>query len=208
MKKDEHNHKIDRNTCENSYNIKRKKYNINTFAKIDNNKEKIQVFNSVNNASINKKKRKVVDFMINRTLIIGFSDCGKSCLMNHFLRQKQQPIFKITKSLYQYPKIKAQRSDQIQPIENYENSTVVFDDILLSTQESKIDLFFTRGRHNINDKHYMSQSYFHLPKNTIRKNSIIFSLFKQFLGDIVFLFHDIAGLDLILGEWNEFCRKA
>ena len=32
--------------------------------------------------------------------------------------------------------------DEIQQSENYENSTVVFDDMLLSKQESNIDLFF------------------------------------------------------------------
>ena len=30
---------------------------------------------------------------------------------------------------------------------NYENSVVVFDEMVLSKQESKIDLFSTRGRH-------------------------------------------------------------
>ena len=53
------------------------------------------------------------------------------------------------KSLNQYPNIKAQASDEIQALENYENSTVVFDDMLLSKQESNIDLFFTGGRHSI-----------------------------------------------------------
>ena len=37
-----------------------------------------------------------------RTLIIGFSNCGKSYLMNHILTRKQEPIFtkyKIIKSI-------------------------------------------------------------------------------------------------------------
>ena len=81
--------------------------------------------------------------------------------MNLILHQKQEPIFIITKSLNQYPNIKAQTSDEIQPLEHYENSTVVFDDMLLSKQESTIDLFFTRGRHNNIDFYFVSQSYFH-----------------------------------------------
>ena len=128
--------------------------------------------------------------------------------MNHILFQKQEPIFVITKSLNQYPDIKAQTSDEIEPLENYENSTVVFDDMLLSKQESNIDLFFTRGRHNNIDLYYMSQSYFHLPKNTIRNNSNIIILFKQTLRDIILLFHDKAGLDMNLEEWKDLCRKA
>ena len=60
----------------------------------NNNKEKIQVVNSVN-----KKKTKVVGSVNgnNRTLVIGFSNCGKTYLMNHILHQKQEPIFIITK---------------------------------------------------------------------------------------------------------------
>ena len=66
--------------------------------------------------------------------------------MNYTLLQKQEPKFRTTKLLNQYPCTKAQPSDEIQPLDNYENSTVVFD-MLLSKQESNIGLFFTRRRH-------------------------------------------------------------
>ena len=140
----------------------------NTFSRNDYNK--IKVVNSVKNTNNNKKKTKVVDSMKNKnnqTFIIGFSKCGKTYRMNHILIQKQQPIFIFTKSLNQYPNTKAETSDEIHPLEHYENSTVVFDNMLLSKQESNIDLFFTRGRHSNIDIYYISQSYFHLPKNTL-----------------------------------------
>ena len=69
--------------------------------------------------------------MNNRTLIIGLSNCGKTHPMNHILHQKHEPIFIITKSLNQYPDIKAQTSDENQPVNEFENSVVVFDDMLL-----------------------------------------------------------------------------
>ena len=78
--------------------------------------------------------------------------------MNYLLFQKQDPSFKITKSPNQYPNIKAQTSPEFQPLENYENSTVVFDDIMLSKQKSNIDLFFTRGRYNNFVIYYISQN--------------------------------------------------
>ena len=80
-----------------------------------------------------KNKRKVVNSVnnINRTPIIGFSNCGKTYLMSSILLQKQEPIFIITKSLNQYSDLKAQTSDEDQPLENDENSIVVFDDKLL-----------------------------------------------------------------------------
>ena len=33
-------------------------------------------------------------------------------------------------------------------------------------------------------------------------------LFKQTSRDIILLFHDIAGLDMNLVEWKQFCRNA
>ena len=129
---DEDNYKKDREICKNCYNINRKRYNNNTSSRNDNDKKKIKVVNSVNNKNN----------IYNRTLILGFSNCGKTYLMNHNLLQKQEPIFIIKKSLNQYLNIKAETSDKIHPLEHYENKTVVFDDMLLSIQESKFNLFF------------------------------------------------------------------
>ena len=185
---DKDNYKKDRSICKNCYNINRKKYRTNHI------KKKGKVVDSVNNN--------------NRTLLIGFSNCGKTYLMNHILHQKQEPIYIITKSLNQYPNIKAQTSDEIQPINEYENNVVVFDDTLLSKQESNINRFFTRGRHNNIDFYYISQSYFHLPKNTIRNNSNITIFLKKSLKDIILLFHDIARLDMNLEESKQLCRMA
>ena len=67
----------------------------------------------------------------NRTLIVRVSNSGKSHLVNHILLRKQDPIFLNAQSLNQYPKLKAQTSDEIQPLNEYENSTVAFDVMLL-----------------------------------------------------------------------------
>ena len=96
--------------------FKRKKYNNNTFSRKDNNKKKKKVVNSEN---INRKKRKVVESVnnLNRTLMIGFSNSGRILiyynLMIYVLLQKQEPVFVVTKSLNQYPTIKAQTLDEI-----------------------------------------------------------------------------------------------
>ena len=45
-------------------------------------------------------------------------------------------IFVVTKLVNEYPNIKAQTSYEFQPLENYENRTVVFDDMLLPTQQA------------------------------------------------------------------------
>ena len=90
------------------------------------------------NSGFSKKKTRVVDSMNknkSRTLIIGFSDCRKTYLMNHILYQKQEPIFIITKSFNQYPNVKAQTSDKNESLEIYDNSTVVFDDVTIKTRK-------------------------------------------------------------------------
>ena len=68
---------------------------------------------------------------------------------------KTKTYFYYTKSLNHYPIINAQKSDEIQPLENYETCIDVFGDMLLSKQESNIDLFFTRGRCNNIDFYYI-----------------------------------------------------
>ena len=87
--------------------------------------------------------------------------------MKYILLQKKQAIYKVTKSLNQNPNIKAQTSDKNQPSENYENSAVVFDDILLAKQASNVDLFFSTGHHKIIVIYYKSQSYFYMPKKNL-----------------------------------------
>ena len=195
---DKNNYLKDRTVCKRCYNKNRRKTNNNTLIQSEQPK-----------SDNDKKKKKPVESLNNRTLIVGFLNCGKTYLMNHILYQKQEPILLIARSsLNQYPDIKAQSSDEIQPLNEYENSVVVSDDMLLSKQDSNIELFFTRGRHNNNDIYYKSQNYFHFPQNTIRNNSKITILFKQTLRDIKLLFHDIAGLDMNLEEWKQLCRKA
>ena len=100
----------------------------------------------------------------NRTPIIEFSNCSKTYLMFYIVLRRQELIFIIRNSPNHYANIKAQTSDELQPLEKFENSTVVFDDKLLSKKEGNINLFFTRGHHNNIDIYYISRSYFRFPK--------------------------------------------
>ena len=67
-----------------------------------------------------------------------------NCQKTNLFRNKQ-PFHTFEKSLNPYPNIEAQTTGQIQPIENYENSTVIFDDQLLSKQARNIFLFLREG---------------------------------------------------------------
>ena len=81
--------------------------------------------------------------------------------------------------------------------------------MLLSEQATNNVLFFTRECYKNMDTYlFISQSYFHLPKNKICTNSNKKFLFKQTLKDIILIFHDIAGLGMTLQEWISLCCKA
>ena len=78
VKIDQHNYKYQRTICKDCYNIKKQKYN------------KKHVIQQPKNENVSNSNNK------NRTLIVGFSNCGKAYLLNHILFQKQEPIFIFT----------------------------------------------------------------------------------------------------------------
>ena len=153
----------------------------------------------------------------NRTLIVGPSFCGKTHLLLNKLQlirldNPEQKICIITRSPKQYNKIEIEDVSVEEDlgdksIQDFQNCCVVFDDMLDSNQKL-IDPFFTRGRHNDLDVYYLSQSYFDLPKRTIRNNSNIIILFQQTLKDVEHIYRDIAGFDMSNDEFKSLCREA
>ena len=127
-------------------------------------------------------------------------------------RISDRDIYIITKSppeQYTNSKIKIKEiSDEIKPLNEYENGIIVFADVLGSTNSRFIHQFFIRGRHNNLDIYYLSQSYFDLPKRTIRNNSNKIILFNQTLKDIEHIYRDVAGYDMNYDEFKELCRKS
>ena len=103
----------------------------------------------------------------NRSLIIGFPICGKTYLINYILIEKLERTYTISKSLNQYLNNKTHTLDEIQLSENYENSTVVFEDMLLSKQACKCYLFFARGRNSNIEIYYKLQIYITCQRNLI-----------------------------------------
>ena len=91
VKTNKNNYLKDRTVCKSRYNKNRRKNNNNTI--IEN-----EIINShrqlkIKNVNINKN---------NRSLIIAFSNCVKTYLMNYTLLRKQEPFFintKIVKSI-------------------------------------------------------------------------------------------------------------
>ena len=174
---DINNKKKDRTVCRDCYNKKKRKKKITIY-------QQPIIENGNNNNN-------------NRTLLVGPSFSGKTYLMlKNLSRMIDRDIYIITKSppeQYTNSKIKIKEiSDEIKPLNEYENGIKVFDDTLGSSNSRFIDQFFIRGRHNNLDIYYLSQSYFDLPKRTIRNNSNKIILFNQTLKDIEHIYRDVV----------------
>ena len=151
-------------------------------------------------------------------MIVGPSFCGKTYLLLNKLKliklyDPDKQIKIITRSPEQYHTddvlnyISVEEDLNDRTIQDFQNTVVVFDDMLDSNQKL-IDPFFTRGRHNDLDVYYLSQSYFDLPKRTIRNNSNVIILFQQTLKDVEHIYRDIAGFDMSYEEFKGLCREA
>ena len=197
------NCKKDRNICKNCYNINGKKYN--------NNEKKRKFYGSVNKIEkpkIDNVNKIVSKFENHRHVIIGPSNVGKTYYMLKVLEKigNQRPIHRITRSPNQYPNYKA--SNELKPINKYKRSVVIFDDMLGAKNITQIDEFFTRGRHEDLDVYYISQSYFGLPRQSIRNNSDRLILFKETLRDVQSMYYDIGAYDMNYDEFKLMCHKA
>ena len=110
----------------------------------------------------------------NRYIIVGSSGAGKTNLMLDLLKNiNPNNVDIICRSKNQYPDKYPNQSLEIEDVEFYENSHIVFDELLGSKQSRDIDQFFTRSRHNIINVYYITQSWYAIPKNTIRINTSI-----------------------------------
>ena len=128
-------------------------------------------------------------------------------MSKNFLRIPNRDIYIITKSppeQYSNSKIKIKEiCDEIKPLFEYENGITVFDDILGSSNSKFIDQFFISGRHNKLDIYYLSQSFFDLPKRTIRNISNKIILFNQTVKDIEHIYGDAGGYDMSYDEFKQ-----
>ena len=140
-------------------------------------------------------------------IIIGPRNVGKTYYILKVLEKigNKRPTYILTRSPNQYPNYRT--SAGIKPINKYKVAVVYFDDMLGAKNSSQIDEFFTRGRHEDLEIYYNSQSYFALPRQSIRKNSDRLISFKQTLRDVQSMYYDIGAYDMTYDEFKEMCHK-
>ena len=82
---------------------------------------------------------------------------------------------------------------------------LILDDIMLGPQ-SKAEAYYTRGRHNNFDVFYIAQSYFRLPRQTIRENANFFVFFLQDKKNLNHIYNDhCAGDGIPFKAFSDFC---
>ena len=141
-------------------------------------------------------------------VVIGPRTVGKTYYMLKILEKidSKRPIHVITRSPNQYPNYKTIK--EYKPINKYKDSVVIFDDMLGARHCSQLGEFFTRGRHEDLDVFYISQSYFALPRQSIRNNSDRLILFAQALRDVQSMYYDIGAYVMKYVEFKVMCHKA
>ena len=154
------------------------------------------------------KKNNVPKYENQAYVVIGPRSVGKTYYMLKVLEKigNKRPIQIITTNNNEYPNCKT--SSEIKSINKYKGSVVIFDDMLGARNSSQIDEFFTRGRHEVLDVYYISQSYFALPRQSIGNDSDRLILFKQTLGDVQSMYYDIGAYDMKFDEFRKMCHKA
>ena len=186
--------------------IEKKCYNNEKKRKFDDSVNKIEKPNidNVNNTNNNI----VSNFEKHAKVIIGPRNVGKTYYILKVVEKigNRRPVHIITRSPNKYPNYKT--SSEIKPINIYKGSVVIFRDLLGARNSSQIDEFSTRGRHEDLDVYYISQSYFGLPRQSIRNNGDRLLLFKQTLRDVQIMYYDIGAFDMPHDDFKELCRVA
>ena len=171
---DENNYLKDRTVCKSCYNKNRRKNNKNTL--IQNQQPK---FDKINNNNDNCFY--VSTYENNAYVLIGRRNVGKIFYMLKTLAKmgNQRPIHIKNRPLNQYPNYKT--TNETKPIHKYKGSVIKFNDMLCARNSSQIDDFLIREKLENLDVYYISQSYFALPRQSIRNSSDRLILFKQTL---------------------------
>ena len=87
-----------------------------------------------------------------------------------------------------------------------EKNLLILDDCFLGPQ-NKAEAYYTRGRLNSCDTFYISQSYFRLPRHTIRENMNFLVLFPQDVKNLSHIYADHCDGDMTLDEFKSFCQN-
>ena len=102
------------------------------------------------------------------------------------------------------------KSEDLPDIKSLDGDTlVIFYDLMLDKNAvKKAEEFFTRGRPMGISVVFISQSFYEIPRRTIRENSNFIILFKQNMKSLDQLFKDCVEPDMDKEEFIKFCKES
>lgn len=101
------------------------------------------------------------------------------------------------------------KSEDLLPLLNNKNlkkTLVIFDDCVTNKNQEVQKEMFVRGRHNNINCFYLSQTFYEVDRNYIRKNANVFILFKQNDRNLTSIIQDInIGIDS--KKFRQICKE-
>lgn len=161
-----------------------------------------------------------------RCIIAGPSNCGKTTALislllsengvkfenlyifsKSFFQPIYQYLYKVLKNVKEIEfKVFEQYDDLIEPHESKLNSVFVFDDVAWESQ-TKIQSYFSMGRHKNIDVFYLTQSYARLPKHLLRDNASMLIIFKQDNLNLKHIWEDHLISDISYDTFKKLCEQ-
>ena len=197
---DENNYLKKRTVCKSCYTRNGRK-NIN---KTLNQNQQPKIYKYDNN---NDNNPDVSTYENHRQVVIGPSNVCKTYCMLRVLEKirNKRAVHILNQSKNQYPIYTT--TSEFKPTKKNKGSVVTLDDMLGARNSSQIDEYFRRGRDENLDVYYNSQSYFGLPRLSIRNNNDRLKLFKQTFRDIQSMYYDFGVHDMRYDEFKGMCHK-
>ena len=161
IKVDSNKYLTGRTVCKSCYEKNKRKKNNNALIGTEIITSHQQPKNdNVNNNNDNVNNPNLSTYENHAFVVFGTENVGKTYYMLRIQEKigNQRPIHIETRSANQYPNYKT--SNEIEPINKYKGSIIIFNDVLGGRNSSQLDEFYARGRHEGLSVFYVSQSYF------------------------------------------------
>lgn len=93
-------------------------------------------------------------------------------------------------------------------LDSNNKNLIIFDDLIDEKNQTKMESYYSRGRHNNTDVFYISQNYIKLPKNTIRENTNFYIIFPQDHQNINYIFKDHCSDKINKNTFENLCKDS
>jgi hypothetical protein len=94
-----------------------------------------------------------------------------------------------------------------QDLDKNKKNLIIFDDCVNEKNQDIMKMYYTRGRHSNCNSIYLSQSYFHLDRQSIRNNTNFFIFFKLPTRDRGLFYTDIISTEMDLENFKNLTDK-